>query len=89
MVVKTLTPEDLLRQKVDAFIDRRKARDLYDIYYLLDFCERERIMDPLGKLLPLLESPPDDFDGLKELVLVGRTPSFDAIRLKVRTYAEG
>lgn len=88
MVVKTLSPEDLLRQKVDAFIDRRKARDLYDIYYLLDFCERERIMDPLGRLLSLLESPPDDFDGLRELVLVGRTPDFDAIRFKVRTHAE-
>ncbi|BBE42799.1 nucleotidyl transferase AbiEii/AbiGii toxin family protein [Conexivisphaera calida] len=88
MVVKTLSPEDLLREKVDAFIDRRKARDLYDIYYLLDFCERERIMDSLGKLLPLLESPPGDFAVLRELVLVGRAPDFDAIRFKVRAYAE-
>jgi hypothetical protein len=42
-----------------------------------------------GKLLPLLESPPGDFDGLGELVLVGRAPDFDAIKSKVREYAEG
>ncbi len=89
MVVKTLAPEDLLREKVNAFIDRRKARDLYDVYYLLDFCEREMIRDSIGKLLPLLESPPGDFDGLRELVLVGRAPDFDAIKSKVREYAEG
>ncbi len=89
MVVKTLAPEDLLREKVEAFMDRGKTRDLYDVYYLLDFCGRERIGGLLRKLLPLLGSPPSDFSGLEELVLVGRAPDFDTIKFKVMAYAEG
>ena len=88
LVIKTLSPEDLVREKINAFIDRGKSRDLYDIYYLLDFCEVDRIKDELRKLLPRLNSKPKDFEGLNELILIGKTPSFESIRLKVMRYAK-
>jgi len=88
VVVKTLTPENLVKEKVRAFLDRKKARDLYDIYYLLDFCEKE-IGSELRKVLPELKEAPRDFSGLKELILMGMAPSFETIVRKVRRYAKG
>jgi len=87
IVVKTLRPEDLVREKIRAFLNRKKARDLYDIYYLLDFC-KESVRSELKKLLPELEEAPKDFPGLKELILIGRAPSFETIVGKVRRFAQ-
>ncbi|MCX8189343.1 MAG: nucleotidyl transferase AbiEii/AbiGii toxin family protein [Nitrososphaeria archaeon] len=88
IVVKTLTPENLLAEKVNAFKSRRKSRDLYDIYYLLDFCEIEKVKPMLKELLPFLASEPNDFNMLSELIILGRSPSFQAIVEKVNKYAK-
>ena len=87
MLIKTLSPEDLVKEKIEAFINRRKSRDLYDIYYLLDFCDRQIIKPYMRKLLPHLEKMPDDFKRLNELVLIGKPPSFETIKTKVMRYA--
>ena len=87
MLIKTLSPEDLVKEKIEAFINRRKSRDLYDIYYLLDFCDRQIIKPYMRKLLPHLEKMPDDFKRLNELVLIGKPPSFETIKEKVMRYA--
>jgi len=88
IVVKSLTPEDLIMEKINAFIDRRKSRDLYDIYYLIDFCNTNLIKNALSKLIIYLDREPEDFKGLKELILIGKIPSFESIRRKVLKYAE-
>lgn len=88
LVVRVLTACDLLREKIRAFRDRRKARDLYDVYYLLDLCEDRGIGAELRSLLPELEASPPDFEGLKELILLGRPPSFESVVRKVRRHAE-
>ncbi len=88
IVVKTLTPENLVKEKVETFLNRGMARDLYDIYYLLDFCE-SGIRSELKKILPALQEPPRDFSGLRELILMGKAPSFEAIVRKVRRFAKG
>ncbi len=88
MVVKTLTPEELVREKVEAFISRKKARDLYDIYYLLDLCNPEEIKGSINRLLPALNMPPKDYLGLKETILIGAVPSFESLKRKVMAYAE-
>ncbi len=88
LVVRVLTACDLLREKIRAFRDRRKARDLYDVYYLLDLCEDCGIGAELRSLLPELETPPPDFEGLRELILLGRPPSFESVVRKVRRHAE-
>lgn len=86
IAIRTLKQEDLLREKIRAFLDRGKARDLYDVYYLLDFCDPTSIKDDVKALSEKLRVP-DDFSGLKELILMGIPPSFDAIERKVRRYA--
>jgi len=84
ILVKTLSPEDLVREKIRAYLSRGQVRDLYDIYYLLDFCETR--IEGLKEVLAL-KTPPADFEGLKDLILIGRSPSFETILSKVRRYA--
>lgn len=88
IVVKTLAPEDLLLEKINAFMSRKKSRDLYDIYYLLDFCNMEKVKPMIKELLPLLGCEPKDFNMLPELIILGRSPSFQAIVEKVSRYAK-
>ncbi|MEM2608657.1 MAG: nucleotidyl transferase AbiEii/AbiGii toxin family protein [Thermoproteota archaeon] len=84
MVVVTLTPESLLREKVKAFINRRSAKDLYDIFYLIDLCKKNKIDEDLDKLFPFLNSEPKDFWGLQDLILVGKSPSFETIVRRIK-----
>lgn len=84
MVVKTLSPEDIVNEKIEAYVSRRKVRDLYDIYYLLDFCETK--IKNLDRVLAVKAKPPD-FDGLKDLILLGESPSFETMLAKVKRYA--
>ena len=87
VVVRTLSPCSLLEEKVHAYKNRRKARDLYDIYYLLDLCEDGSVKDSLRQILPLLREPPRDYSILREIVLMGRPPSFETVVRKVERFA--
>lgn len=89
MVVITLTPEHLLREKVKAFINRRSAKDLYDIFYLIDLCDKNKIGKDLDELFPFLNSEPKDFPGLSDLILIGKPPSFEMIVRRIKKYAAG
>lgn len=88
IVLKTLTASELLREKINAFRSRSKARDLYDIFCLTDIADTSKIKNDIRSLLPFLKVAPDDFPGLKELILVGKTPDFETIVRKVRGYAK-
>jgi predicted nucleotidyltransferase component of viral defense system len=88
IVVATLTPESLIEEKIRTFINRKMAKDLYDIFYLLDFCKKSKIKEEVKNLLPFLTSEPKDFSGLPELILLGKSPSFETIIRKVEIYAK-
>lgn len=88
LVVKALSPCALLEEKVAAYLDRRKARDLYDVYYMVDFCDdAERLRKAARLLLNALAEPPEDYGLLDELILIGRAPSFKTVVEKVRRAA--
>ena len=42
--VYTLTPEELIKEKVEAYTKRKKIRDLYDIFFLLSQINAIRIL---------------------------------------------
>ncbi len=86
ILVETLTPEELVKEKINAFINRKKSRDLYDIFYLLDFCDPKKIRRELKKIVNIKK--PEDFEGLKEMILLGKVPSFEFIKRKVNSYAK-
>ena len=73
--IYTLLPEDLIKEKVSAYISRRKIRDLYDIFFLLRYVkEVEKVKPELKKLIQKFENPVDEKD-LKTIILTGITPT--------------
>lgn len=75
LTVYTLKPEELVGEKVAAYLNRFKVRDLYDTFFLLrhvgDF---SRIRKALGGLIAKFKAPVDEKD-LKVLILEGLVPS--------------
>jgi hypothetical protein len=60
---------------VEAYLGRKKIRDLYDIFFLLRYVkEIEEVKPKLKKLLQHFEDPTDEKD-LKTLILVGIIPT--------------
>lgn len=88
IILKTLSPEELLKEKISAFMDRKKGRDLYDIFYLIDSADARETGPSLKNLITSLDSPPADFGGLRELILLGKAPEFETIVRKVKMHAE-
>ncbi len=73
--VFTLTPEEMIREKVDAYLERRKVRDLYDVFFLLRYVRKNAQLKPiLAKLLRHFKNPVDEGE-LKVLVLFGAIPT--------------
>jgi predicted nucleotidyltransferase component of viral defense system len=72
--VYTLDPETLIGEKVDAYLGRRKIRDLYDVFFLLRLVEKaETVKTKLSKLVQNFKQPIDEKE-LKALVLFGAIP---------------
>lgn len=75
MNVATLTAEELIKEKVSAYLRRRKVRDLYDILFLISRAEDKKEIRPfLKKLVSEFREPLDEGD-LKALILFGMVPS--------------
>jgi predicted nucleotidyltransferase component of viral defense system len=60
-VVYTFRPEELLVRKMEAYAGRRYVRDMYDIFHLTNFVDRNDyyVRDSLGKFLDKIKSPSD------------------------------
>jgi predicted nucleotidyltransferase component of viral defense system len=72
--VYTLDPETMIGEKVDAYLGRRKIRDLYDVFFLLRLVEKAETVKPkLSKLVQNFKQPIDEKE-LKALVLFGAIP---------------
>ena len=73
--VYTLSPEDLILEKIQAYLKRSKIRDLYDIDFLLGFIEdEEKINRELKRLIYEFKSPKDEKD-LAAIIIYGAVPS--------------
>jgi len=75
ITVYTLLPETLIKEKIKAYLKRRKIRDLYDIFFLLRFVvEKEKIKRELEALITSFKKPSDE-EELRTLILYGIAPS--------------
>ncbi|MEM3556069.1 MAG: nucleotidyl transferase AbiEii/AbiGii toxin family protein [Candidatus Micrarchaeia archaeon] len=72
MDVLTLSPEELIREKMSAYETRRMARDIYDIYHLSRFVGEVRGMREFLRKA----KPPVDEKNLRAVVYSGVAPSF-------------
>ncbi|MEW6295301.1 MAG: nucleotidyl transferase AbiEii/AbiGii toxin family protein [Candidatus Diapherotrites archaeon] len=74
--VLTLSPEDLLLEKANAYANRKLIRDFYDVYWLSRYLpENITVNEELGKFLKKAGKPQDE-KTLKALVYSGAIPSF-------------
>ncbi len=71
--IYTLSPEELVKEKTETYLKRRKIRDLYDIFFLLKFIESNSVNNELKKLIKNFEKPIDEKE-LKALVIEGLAP---------------
>ncbi len=76
--IRTLTPDDFVLEKINAYEERHYARDLYDIYQLMGKIEAGGITEKkLKKFINAIEPPLEGQGGIKGMVLSGVEPSFD------------
>jgi len=77
--VLTLPPEEMIREKIDAYLARRRIRDLYDLFFMLRYAEKtEELRRELRRLLEGFREPVDEGE-LKALILFGAVPTSEAI----------
>lgn len=75
--VYTLSPEQLLEEKVRVYKKRRKVRDLYDIFFLLRFLEAAKeIRNQLENFIKEFKIPIDKNE-LKVLIIEGIVPNVE------------
>ncbi len=74
VAVYTLSPENLIKEKIEAYLKREKIRDLYDIFFLLKYVDdKKKISNELKKLIDNFKNPVDAKD-LQVLILEGVVP---------------
>ena len=74
VAVYTLSPENLIKEKIEAYLKREKIRDLYDIFFLLKYVgDKEKISNNIKRLINNFKKPVDEKD-LQVLILEGVVP---------------
>lgn len=72
--VYTLLPEELIVEKINAYLKRFKVRDLYDVFFLLRFVkDKKKISGELKRLINEFKKPIDAED-LQNLIIEGLVP---------------
>ncbi len=84
--VNTLSADDLIQEKVFAYLKRRLIRDIYDIYFLLNYATKDKVKNILSKLLKNFKEPIDE-NSLKFLIITGVAPKLEDILNKIKKYA--
>jgi predicted nucleotidyltransferase component of viral defense system len=88
MNVYTLFPDDLIIEKILAYKSRKKVRDLYDIWFLLNLIEdKEKIRTHIIDLLKHLEKP-KDYKTLKALIILGPVPSIENLIEGIKSWGK-
>ena len=74
LTIYTLSPVELIREKVNTYLKRLKIRDLYDIFFLLRYVpDKTGIKKELNMLLNNFKMPVDENE-LKVILLEGLVP---------------
>ena len=84
--IYTLPVEEILVEKVDAYLSRRLVRDLYDIRLILDHVEDvEKVRNAVIKLVENY-IPPIDEENLKLLIISGVAPTAQKLIGEIRRW---
>ncbi|PIN88768.1 hypothetical protein COU61_03535 [Candidatus Pacearchaeota archaeon CG10_big_fil_rev_8_21_14_0_10_35_13] len=85
MAINTLNPKELLKEKATTYKSRKKIRDLYDLYHLINLTGEldEDTKKIINEIIPE-EIKPEDEDNLKTIILQGAVPSSMMIKEYLR-----
>ncbi len=73
--IRTLLPEELIKEKVNAYLNRFKIRDFYDIFFLIKHVKNKNgISKKIKRFLDNFKEPIDKKE-LQLLIISGLTPS--------------
>ncbi len=82
--VLTLTPDELILEKIAAYSNRRFIRDIYDMYILSSYIQNEKLLkEKLSKFIDNLKEPIDE-EELKILIYDGPVPTFKSMINSIR-----
>ena len=86
ITIYALTPEELIAEKVNAYLKRYKIRDLYDIFFLLRYIENKTsVKSALNTLVKEFKQPIDKRE-LKVLIIEGLTPEIDKMLQYIKDF---
>ena len=84
IVVYTLSPESLIKEKIETYLKRLKIRDFYDVFFLLKYVkDKTPIKTNLKKLITNFKKPVDDKE-LRVLIIEGITPNVEEMLTYVK-----
>jgi len=87
ILVNTLQPEEIIKEKISAYFKRKKVRDLYDIFFLLRFVkDKGKIKNDLVKFIKEFKKPIDEKE-LKILIISGSVPTIDSMLEVIMAWA--
>lgn len=85
--VLTLSPEEMVGEKIRGYLERRRIRGLYDLSFMLRYVEDgERLKPELREFLRKFRDPVDERE-LKALILFGAVPTKEELLEHVRRFA--
>lgn len=85
--VNTLSPEDLILEKIEAYSKREKIRDLYDIFFLLSYIDNDKIKINLRNFLKNFKKPKDE-ENLTAIIISGAIPNSDQLIEAIRKWVK-
>jgi predicted nucleotidyltransferase component of viral defense system len=86
--VYTLSPEQLVLEKVETYLKRLKIRDLYDIYFLLNIIENKaEIEGPIKRLIKDYKKPNDE-ENLSNIIIVGAILGSDQLLIEIKKWVK-
>jgi predicted nucleotidyltransferase component of viral defense system len=85
--ILALKPEELILEKLAAYKNRRKIRDIYDVYFLSRLVNDAKVKKTVKESLEKIETPVDEAD-LKAIVYEGKVPTFEEMLEKLNVWAK-
>ncbi|MDV3293622.1 MAG: nucleotidyl transferase AbiEii/AbiGii toxin family protein [Nitrososphaerales archaeon] len=87
ITANVLEPSELILEKTSAYADRRKVRDLYDIFYLTHLTDRSGNMAREVRKLLANFKPPQDPSVLRTLIIAGSVPTVRSMLEELERWA--
>jgi predicted nucleotidyltransferase component of viral defense system len=88
IIVNTLYPKDLIKEKISAYLKRQKIRDLYDIFFFIKFVKRDSQNKSIINNFLKKYSLPKDEANLKTLIISGAVPKVDDMLQEIKKWAK-